>query len=65
MQNSATVPSNAVLLPEAIAAASHEQGEGITQVNAAVSNMDKVTQANAAGAEESASASEELNSQAT
>jgi methyl-accepting chemotaxis protein len=47
-----------------IASASREQSEGIGQVNTAVTQMDKVTQANAAAAEESASASEELNAQA-
>jgi methyl-accepting chemotaxis protein len=47
-----------------IAAASNEQAKGIEQVNQAVTQMDKVTQSNAAGAEESAAASEELSSQA-
>jgi methyl-accepting chemotaxis protein len=47
-----------------IAVASHEQSEGIGQVNKAVAEMDKVIQQNAANAEESASASEELNAQA-
>ncbi len=47
-----------------IAAASREQAQGINQVNTAVSQMDKVTQQNAANAEESASASEELSAQA-
>lgn len=47
-----------------IAAASTEQAQGIEQVNLAVSEMDKVIQQNAANAEESASASEELNAQA-
>ncbi len=47
-----------------IAQASTEQTQGIGEVNNAVSQMDKVTQSNAAGAEESASASEELNAQA-
>lgn len=46
------------------AGASREQNEGITQLNIAVSRMDKVTQANAASAEESAAAAEELNTQA-
>ena len=46
-----------------IAAASKEQSQGIDQVNTAVSQMDKVTQSNAASAEESASAAEELSSQ--
>ncbi len=48
-----------------IANASNEQSAGIDQVNQAVANVDKVTQANAATAEETASASEELNAQAT
>lgn len=47
-----------------IMSASNEQAQGIDQINAAVSQMDKVTQSNAANAEESASASEELNAQA-
>ncbi len=47
-----------------VAAASKEQSQGITQVNVAVSQMDKVTQSNAANAEESAAAAEQLNAQA-
>jgi methyl-accepting chemotaxis protein len=47
-----------------VATASHEQTQGITQISTAVSQMDKVTQSNAANAEESASAAEELNAQA-
>jgi methyl-accepting chemotaxis protein len=47
-----------------IAAASNEQSQGIGQVNTAVSEVDKVTQQNAASAEESASASEEMSAQA-
>ena len=47
-----------------IAAASAEQAQGIDQVNTAVAQMDKVTQQNAANAEESASASEQLSAQA-
>jgi methyl-accepting chemotaxis protein len=47
-----------------IAEASVEQSRGIGQVNMAVSQMDKVTQTNAAAAEESASAAEELSVQA-
>lgn len=47
-----------------IAAASNEQAQGIGQVNTAVAQMDKVTQQNAANAEESAAASEEMSSQA-
>jgi methyl-accepting chemotaxis protein len=47
-----------------IAAATSEQAQGIGQINTSVASMDKVTQDNAAGAVESASASEELSSQA-
>lgn len=47
-----------------IAAASNEQAQGIEQINKAVNEMDKVVQQNAANAEESASASEEMNAQA-
>lgn len=46
-----------------IAQASKEQADGIGQVNSAVVQMDRVTQANAASAEESASASQELSAQ--
>jgi methyl-accepting chemotaxis protein len=47
-----------------VANASNEQTQGITQINTAVSQMDKVTQSNSANAEESASAAEELSTQA-
>ncbi len=47
-----------------INAASNEQTQGIDQINTAVADMDKVTQQNAANAEEAASASEEMNAQA-
>ena len=47
-----------------IAAAVKEQSLGMAQINTAVGQMDKVTQANAANAEESAAAAEELNAQA-
>jgi len=46
-----------------IAAASKEQTQGIDQVVTAVAQMNQVTQSNAANAEESASASEELHAQ--
>ncbi|MDD5170331.1 MAG: methyl-accepting chemotaxis protein [Syntrophales bacterium] len=48
-----------------IAAASHEQADGIAQISKAVAEMDKVVQQTAADAEESASASEEMNAQAS
>ena len=47
-----------------VATASREQTQGITQINNAMSQMDKVTQSNAANSEETASAAEELNGQA-
>jgi methyl-accepting chemotaxis protein len=47
-----------------IAAASQEQSQGLSQVNTAVSLMDQGTQSNAASAQESAAASEELSAQA-
>lgn len=47
-----------------VATASREQEQGIGQLNTAVSQMDQITQSNAAGAEETAAAAEELNAQA-
>ncbi len=47
-----------------VATASEQQTSGVTQINTAVSQMDRITQSNAANAEESASASEELSAQA-
>ncbi len=47
-----------------VSAASDEQAEGINQINTAIAQMDQVTQQNAANAEESSSASEELAAQA-
>jgi methyl-accepting chemotaxis protein len=47
-----------------IAAASQEQSQGIAQVNIAIQQMDKVVQGNAASAEQTASAAEELSAQA-
>ena len=43
--------------------ASREQSQSVQQITAAVTQMDKVVQPNAASAEESASAAEELNAQ--
>ena len=59
----ASVGKSGELIGE-ISAASQEQAQGIEQVNKAVSEMDKVVQENAANAEESASASEEMDAQA-
>ncbi len=51
-------------LANEVATASHEQSQGVGDVNRAVSQMDKVTQTNASGAEETAATAEELNAQA-
>ncbi len=51
-------------LIDAIASATNEQAQGVDQVNTAVAQMDKVTQQNAASAEETSSASEQLSGQA-
>jgi hypothetical protein len=47
-----------------VAHASDEQSQGIAQISTAVAQMDQVTQSNAASAEESAAAAEQLNGQA-
>jgi methyl-accepting chemotaxis protein len=64
MGKNGTIAQKVAELVGEIAAASQEQAHGISQINAAVTAMDKVTQQNAANAEESASASEEMNAQA-
>jgi methyl-accepting chemotaxis protein len=51
-------------LVNGVSTASEEQARGAVEVNRAVEQMDKLTQTNAASAEESASASEELSAQA-
>lgn len=56
--------SKVASLVSEVTAASNEQAQGIDQINTAVAQMDKVTQANAANSEEAASASEELSAQA-
>ncbi|HLP75384.1 MAG TPA: methyl-accepting chemotaxis protein, partial [Candidatus Paceibacterota bacterium] len=50
-------------LAAAVASASREQDQGISQINIAVGEIDKVTQANAATAEESASVASEFDSE--
>ncbi len=50
-------------LVDEIAEASREQSEGIESVGQAVTDMDSVVQQNAASAEESASAAEQMNAQ--
>jgi methyl-accepting chemotaxis protein len=63
VQIAAKVSSTDVLVAE-IATAAREQAQGIEQINAAIAQMDKVSQSNSASAEESASAAEELDAQA-
>jgi len=46
-----------------VSSASTEQTQGIAQLNTAIEQIDKVTQSNAASAEESASAAEEMSAQ--
>ena len=48
-----------------ISLASQEQSQGVTLINTSINQLDTVTQSNAAAAEQSASASEELRSQAS
>jgi len=55
---------NVARLISEIAAASQEQKQGLDQINIAVSEMDSMTQQNAALVEETASASEEMAGQA-
>src|SRR5579871_3382463 len=50
-------------LVDEVEASSREQAQGIEQISKAVAQMDQVTQKTAANAEESASASQELNAQ--
>jgi hypothetical protein len=47
-----------------VSASSDEQAQGIAHINQAVTHMDQITQANAANAQESASVSDELSSEA-
>ena len=46
-----------------VANASHEQSSGLVQINTAVSHIDRLTQTNATGAQDNASAAGELQSQ--
>jgi methyl-accepting chemotaxis protein len=64
MKTNASLGQKVTQLIGEIAAASNEQAQGISHISKAVAEMDKVVQQNAADAEESASAAEELNAQA-
>jgi len=50
-------------LVDEIATASRQQTEGVVQIGTALAQMDRITQGNAAGAEETASSAQELNNQ--
>ncbi|MCD8138482.1 MAG: methyl-accepting chemotaxis protein [Planctomycetaceae bacterium] len=58
-----TESQNVGRLVQEITAATNEQAQGVDQVNTAVAQMDKVTQSNAATAEQSAGAASELSQQ--
>lgn len=64
MQTVVTSVSNVTTIVGDIANASKEQSNGITEINKAISQMDQVTQQNAALVEEAAAASASLNDQA-
>lgn len=57
--------ASADVLAAEIAAAAKEQAQGIKQIGVAMLQIDKVTQANAAGAEQTSSAAEQLTDQAS
>ncbi len=65
LRASAAVTEEAVLLIDKIAAASSEQATSIVQASQGVNQISNVVQTNAATAEESAAASQELSSQST
>ena len=56
--------SQVSVLAEEVATAGREQTQGLDQISLGLNQIDQVTQSNTASAEESASASEELSSQA-
>ena len=55
--------SKVAVLSEEVATAGKEQSQGLEQITLGLNQIDQVTQANTASAEESASAAEELSSQ--
>ena len=65
LQNIGNDAGKVSTLNNEVSSASDEQSKGIAQINTAVSQMDQLTQGNAANAEESAAASEELSAQAS
>ncbi|MFP4087751.1 MAG: methyl-accepting chemotaxis protein [Desulfobacteraceae bacterium] len=63
-QENKGISAKVATLVDEIAGASRDQSQGMDQVNQAVADIDRVTQQNAAGAEESAGAAQEMNRQA-
>jgi len=57
------VSNKIAMIVDEITTAAQEQARGVSQVSAAIGNMDQITQINASGSEELAASSEELNSQ--
>jgi len=57
------VSNKIAMIVDEITTAAEEQARGVSQVNTAIGSMDQITQANAKGAKELASSSQELNSQ--
>jgi len=57
------VSNKIAIIVNEITSAAQEQARGVALVNAAISNMDQITQTTAAGAQELATSSQELNSQ--
>ncbi len=64
LEDNKAISENVVQLVDDIAAASSEQAQGIDQVNTAVADVERITQTNAAGAEETSSSAEEMRHQA-
>jgi methyl-accepting chemotaxis protein len=64
MQDLVTTTRRTSDLLQEVAAASSEQASGVSQINRAMTQLDQVTQRNAAAAEELSSTAEEMNSRA-
>ncbi|MBI5095621.1 MAG: methyl-accepting chemotaxis protein [Candidatus Hydrogenedentes bacterium] len=64
LQKTVVSSAKTALLVSEIAAATKSQAQGLEQINAAIGQIDKVTQSSATNSEEAAAASEELSAQA-
>ena len=63
LEENSSVSEKIGQLVDEIASASNEQAQGISQVNKAVADMERITQNNAASAEETSSSAEEMHDQ--